>query len=105
MSERLGGDGWLAPGTARTHRCAVPAARFVYHPPRLVEGEAGLDDWFSHPRATSAASSLALLVFLPSYQNLAVCVVPCTTTVLDQAVRPPNGRGRVIYGLAMFFML
>lgn len=39
--------------------------------------------------ATSAASSLALLRFLPSYQNLAWWVAPLTVTRLDQAVRPP----------------
>lgn len=39
--------------------------------------------------ATSAASSLALLRFLPSYQNLAWWIAPLTVTRLDQAVRPP----------------
>lgn len=40
--------------------------------------------------ATSAASSLALLRFLPSYQNLAWWIAPLTVTRLDQAVRPPS---------------
>lgn len=39
--------------------------------------------------ATSAASSLALLRFLPSYQNRAWWIAPLTVTRLDQAVRPP----------------
>lgn len=39
--------------------------------------------------ATSAASSLALLRFLPSYQNRAWWIEPLTVTRLDQAVRPP----------------
>jgi hypothetical protein len=51
----------------------VLALVVVYHPPRLVEGE---EDPLSHVSATSAASSLALLVFLPSYQNLALSSVP-----------------------------
>lgn len=40
--------------------------------------------------ATSAASSLALLRFLPSYQNRAWWIAPLTVTRLDQAVRPPG---------------
>jgi hypothetical protein len=53
---------------------AVPALLVVYHPPRLVEGDEVPE--LSHVSATSAASSLALLVFLPSYQNLALSSVP-----------------------------
>jgi hypothetical protein len=33
---------------------------------------------------------LALLRFLPSYQYLALCTDPCTVTLLDHAVRPPE---------------
>jgi hypothetical protein len=33
---------------------------------------------------------LALLRFLPSYQNLAWWIAPLTVTRLDQAVRPPG---------------
>ena len=40
--------------------------------------------------AHSAASSLALLRFLPSYQYRAANVWPWMVTLLDQAVRPPN---------------
>lgn len=39
--------------------------------------------------AHSAASSFALLRFLPSYQKRAFTTCPCTSTVLDQAVLPP----------------
>jgi hypothetical protein len=38
----------------------------------LVAGELGAEE-VSHLTATSAASSLALLRFLPSYQNRALC--------------------------------
>lgn len=41
-------------------------------------------------RATSAASSLALLTQVPSYQYRAWCLLPSTSTVLDHAVRPPD---------------
>ena len=61
-----------------------------YQPPLVVEGELGLEP-LSQVRATSAASSLALLRFLPSYQYLALCTDPCTVTLLDHAVRPPEG--------------
>lgn len=60
-----------------------------YHPLRLVEGELGLEP-FSQLRATSAASSRALLRCLPSYQNLAWRTDPWTVTLLDHAVRPPT---------------
>lgn len=43
----------------------------------------------SQVRAASAASSFALLRFLPSYQNFALTGVPHTLTMHDQAVRPP----------------
>jgi hypothetical protein len=56
----------------------------------VVEGELGLEP-LSQVKATSAASSLALLRFLPSYQYLALCTDPCTVTLLDHAVRPPEG--------------
>lgn len=51
-----------------------------------AEGDAAMEMKLS---ATSAASSLALLRFLPSYQNLAWWIAPLTVTRLDQAVRPP----------------
>ena len=44
----------------------------------------------SQLNAHSAASSLALLRFLPSYQYLASTVLPWTMTLLDHAVRPPG---------------
>lgn len=62
----------------------------VYQPPLVVEGELGLEP-LSQVKATSAASSFALLRFLPSYQYLALCTEPCTVTRLDHAVRPPGG--------------
>jgi hypothetical protein len=60
-----------------------------YHFPRLLAGELVCDlDW-NHFTASSAASSLALLTFLWSYQkragNLWVPMITCE----DQAVRPP----------------
>lgn len=51
-----------------------------------ADGDAAMEMKLS---ATSAASSLALLRFLPSYQNLAWWIAPLTVTRLDQAVRPP----------------
>lgn len=51
--------------------------------------EAAAEAWIQ-PSAISAASSLALLRFLPSYQNRAATVCPLITTRLDQAVRPPG---------------
>jgi hypothetical protein len=52
----------------------------IHHPLLLVAGElAVLElelDWASHCRATSAASSLALLRFLPSYQKRALWTEP-----------------------------
>jgi hypothetical protein len=65
----------------------VPVLR-AYQPPLVVDGEFGFEP-VSQLRATSAASSLALARFLPSYQNLALCTDPCTVTLLDHAVRPP----------------
>lgn len=44
----------------------------------------------SQLKAISAASSFALLRFLPSYQKRAVKTFPCTSTWLDQAVLPPD---------------
>lgn len=69
----------------------------IYQPElRLLDGDdpavdAAADAWIQ-PSAISAASSLALLRFLPSYQNRAATVCPLTTTRLDQAVRPPKIR-------------
>ena len=51
-----------------------------------ADGDAAMEMKLS---ATSAASSLALLRFLPSYQNRAWWIAPLTVTRLDQAVRPP----------------
>jgi hypothetical protein len=55
----------------------------AYHPLRLVDGLLAAlpapDEpllWVSHCRATSAASSLALCRFLPSYQKRAACWAP-----------------------------
>ena len=62
--------------------------RHSHHPERLWVGDPGLDVLMCF-RATSAASSFALLTWSPSYQNLAGIFWPCTVTVLDQAVRPP----------------
>ena len=42
-------------------------------------------------RATSAASSFALLTYCPSYQYRAAMFWPWMVTVLDHAVRPPVG--------------
>lgn len=78
-------DDEVGAGGSWISRCVLLAPDGAYHP-RLVEDE---DEPLSHESATSAASSLALLVFLPSYQNRALRVVPWTLTVLDQAVRPP----------------
>lgn len=50
----------------------------------------------SQVTAHSAASSLALLRFLPSYQYLASTVLPWTMTRLDHAVRPPKARHRSV---------
>lgn len=61
----------------------------IYHPFRLWDGELGLEPPVRCFRATSAASSLALFTFWPSYQKRAEMACPCTVTVLDQAVRPP----------------
>lgn len=63
-----------------------------------------LVDWpvaeTSHVTAHSAASSRALLRFLPSYQYLAANVWPWTVTLLDQAVRPPaNGHELVSHAI------
>lgn len=75
----------------------------VYHPElRLLDGDEELDaaadeaaaDAWIQPSAISAASSLALLRFLPSYQNRAATVCPLMTTRLDQAVRPPVPKER-----------
>lgn len=74
-----------------TRRPSVPGV--PYHPPPCrcpLDGEDAADAVYTHDRATSAASSLALLRFLPSYQNLAWWTVPLTVTRLDQAVRPPT---------------
>lgn len=67
----------------------------IYHAAfRLLEGElvllaaADAEAWIQ-PSAISAASSLALLRFLPSYQNRAATVCPLIVTREDQAVRPP----------------
>lgn len=64
---------------------------------RLLDGDDALDaaveaaaEAWIQPSAISAASSLALLRFLPSYQNRAATVCPLITTRLDQAVRPPG---------------
>lgn len=73
-----------------------PDAVGVYHPAPpclLLDGElvlllTAVDAW-SQPSAISAASSLALLRFLPSYQNRAATVWPLMVTRDDQAVRPP----------------
>lgn len=62
----------------------------VYQLPLVVDGELGLEP-LSQVTATSAASSFALLRFFPSYQNLALWTDPCTVTLLDHAVRPPEG--------------
>lgn len=77
---------------------AKVAKQKYYHPApplRLLEGDevddaadAAADAWIQ-PSAISAASSLALLRFLPSYQKRAATVCPLMTTRLDQAVRPP----------------
>lgn len=68
---------------------------FFYHPLRLLEGEAlAAVELMIHPNATSAASSLALLRFFPSYQNRAARICPLIVTRLDQAVRPPLGGRR-----------
>lgn len=62
----------------------------VYHPLRLLEGDDALAaELIIQPSATSAASSLALFKFLPSYQNRAARICPLIVTRLDQAVRPP----------------
>ena len=45
-------------------------------PPVLELPPPLLEDWLSHCSATSAASSLALLMFLPSYQNRALKALP-----------------------------
>lgn len=65
----------------------------IYHAPRPVDGELGFE-LYSQVKATSAASSLALFRFLPSYQNRALWTAPCTVTRLDHAVRPPGHDGR-----------
>lgn len=70
-------------------RSAFPS----YQPVRLVEGELGWE-FARYPRAISAASSFALLRFLPSYQKRAEIDWPDTVTRLDQAVRPPVRRQR-----------
>lgn len=60
---------------------------------RLLEGELALllaaAAW-TMLSASSAASSLALFTFFPSYQNRALIVWPLTVTWEDQAVRPPG---------------
>lgn len=43
----------------------------------------------SNPKATPAASSLALLMYCPSYQYRAAILRLLMVTVADQAVRPP----------------
>ena len=60
------------PDLETTLQCddAETARERDYHPPRLVEGEVGLPPVIK-VKATSAASSFALLRFLPSYQNRA----------------------------------
>jgi len=55
---------------------------------RRTGGKVGLEE-FSQLMPTSAASSLALLEFLPSYQKRADNSFVKTFTVHDQAVRPP----------------
>lgn len=69
-----------------------------------AEGDAAMEMKLS---ATSAASSLALLRFLPSYQNLAWWIAPLTVTRLDQAVRPPIYliHGQHIWILLFFSLL
>lgn len=62
----------------------------IYHPLRLLEGDDALAaEFMIQPSATSAASSLALFKFLPSYQNRAARICPLIVTRLDHAVRPP----------------
>lgn len=97
---------WLSPFSHHPHgplsrlASAVAISDWgVYQlaPLRLLEGDEVDDpaeaaaDCRIQPSAISAASSLALLMFLPSYQNRAATVCPLTTTRLDQAVRPPRG--------------
>lgn len=68
-----------------------------------ADGDAAMEMKLS---ATSAASSLALLRFLPSYQNLAWWIAPLTVTRLDQAVRPPiyfDFLVSMIWTLPLFF--
>lgn len=76
----------------------------IYHAAfRLLEGElvllvtADADAWIQ-PSAISAASSLALLRFLPSYQKRAATVCPLIVTREDQAVRPPAKDTIVVSG-------
>jgi hypothetical protein len=78
----------VVPAWAPCWQAASPALE-DHQLPLLLEGELGVDP-LRKLRAISAASSFALLRFLPSYQNRAESVRPWTVTRLDQAVRPPD---------------
>jgi hypothetical protein len=59
---------WARPRSRETRACcSFPPAVLCYHPVRLREGELGLEPLRCF-NATSAASSLALLTYCPSYQ-------------------------------------
>ena len=75
--------------SSRLSGVAEKGCETVYQEPRLWDGEL-LPGFVRQLWATSAASSLALCKFLPSYQKRAEKVWPWTMTLLDQAVRPPK---------------
>lgn len=65
------------------------AVAFIIHQVLQFCAWEALLEVLSQFRAHSAASSLALLRFFPSYQYRAARVWPRIVTWLDQAVRPP----------------
>lgn len=75
------------------HRRFVTRGRKNHQPVQVLEAVVlvvGPVFEVSQLTAHSAASSFALLRFLPSYQNRALKTFPCTVTRLDQAVLPPR---------------
>lgn len=82
--------------SGKTHKAAIirdierqfPSKSVIHHPLTDLEAVFAVVPE-SQPTAHSAASSLALLRFFPSYQYRADKVFPWTVTRLDHAVRPP----------------
>jgi len=90
----------LKPGPAPPRS---PRALLEPGPPDPAPPPPGAGPLQNHFKATSAASSLALLTYCPSYQKRALnfCCNEATLTVADQAVRPPLRSLRISYAGAL----